>query len=543
MIQKSEIYQKILRQAAEYWRLPPHNIEQNVDPLVRFIAGALAVELEHAYNYLNDSELRIQNQLTRSLLPEDVHFPTPAHALATAAPELSEVAIQESLQLCVKDDQPMVFAPIQPTRLLKVRITNAKADGAPITSRTKIVTELSFKLETSTQLIDWQQISLYLGFAQQGFSQTEIFLNGQKMKVNTGFPALDETHLETCFQSDALLKQLVLSIYESRFLTISSNIASTDVVETLQIRFAQPVVVQDLETHLKNIFNVFPVVNRAWNEVSQFVPKNQLKCLHLQPKMPFAGLQAVTVGGKKVVFRPIATFGEQQALSYTIRYGGLGSKDNYNVWQRLSYLLQVVQREQNDNWLEKMGNTLSLEELHQILDQKVKNARVQTPLQDIYVLVHSDLNNGNDFKVQYWTSMGAAANGFHANTALNTLDTNLKPDSIRLLTPSQGGKAVPNETALLEQLRGRILHNGRLVTKADIESFCRIKFGNQIKKVYIGSTTGMEPRFQQNIIRFTEVVLTLDKDAQITDNDLLQLQIALEKQSCSAVPFKIRVND
>ena len=87
-INKNDLYRSILFRAADIYEVDIEDVErdigQNFDPIIRFMAGALAAELENVYRHLDDTEMRLQRRLTKILLPEYYHLPQPAHALATA---------------------------------------------------------------------------------------------------------------------------------------------------------------------------------------------------------------------------------------------------------------------------------------------------------------------------------------------------------------------------------------------------------------------------------------------------------------------------
>ena len=82
------LYKSILYRAADIYDVEYEDVErdigQNFDPIVRFMAGACASELERVYQHLHDTEGRLQKRLAKILLPEYFHLPQPAHALATA---------------------------------------------------------------------------------------------------------------------------------------------------------------------------------------------------------------------------------------------------------------------------------------------------------------------------------------------------------------------------------------------------------------------------------------------------------------------------
>ena len=135
---KEEIYQSILLRAADEWNLEFADLQQDIgesfDPLVRFMAGGLASELEKVYQSLDDTEMRLQKRLARVLLPEHYHLPDPAHALATATPEREELLVDETYTFRYvpnEEDADAVdvdFSPVFPTRVLPLRVAVVATD-------------------------------------------------------------------------------------------------------------------------------------------------------------------------------------------------------------------------------------------------------------------------------------------------------------------------------------------------------------------------------------------------------------------------------
>jgi hypothetical protein len=614
------IYQNILRRAADEWGIETDDAEksigQNFDPLVRFLAGACAQELEGVYAHLNETELRLQDRLSRLLLPEYLQHPRPAHGLATAAPYRHLLDMDETISLLRKTDEgeTFAFAPIQPTRLIEVDLKVVVADNQILDLRKKAIprlksdkiepdtfTTLLLGIETPLMPSDWQGISLYFDLKNsvdisektrffQQLSQSKIELNGHLVSVQSGFPHVEATVTQQ-LNGEERTRHRVRMAYQHHFLTIWSaqqtEIAiqppteqvlrghlshyglseaaitaqlnrvgdkTNELVLTwLKIRLPRSLSIRDLESRLSIRFNVFPVVNRRLCGIHAgehfFVQNNSIKCVHIQPEEPFAGIRVVRNESvhQNLTFRPFSQFRESNEPTYTIRYGGMGSRDNYRAWQRLAYLLGVLRDEyKQQDWIQKAGTALSLEEIHQILGKKVSAVDAKQPtFQDLYILLHSGFSgNGTRFRVEYWTCRGSAANKMAAQSRLTTTVADLESDSIEFVTTTEGGMDAPDELSRMETLRGMLLRRDRIVTKEDVKSFCREELRTQILGVVVRTVIGQDPRFQFGMTRLTEVVLTPNPNASVENWESVcnRLQWMLEEQSFSAVPFKVRIH-
>jgi hypothetical protein len=614
------IYQNILRRAADEWGIETDDAEksigQNFDPLVRFLAGACAHELESVYAHLNETELRLQDRLSRLLLPEYLQHPRPAHALVTAAPYRHLLDMDETLSLLRKTDEgeTFAFAPIQPTRLIEADLKVVVAEGQILDLRKKSIPRLKsdkmepdtfstllLGIETPLMSSEWQGISLCFDLKNsvdisektrffQHLSQAKIELNGHSVSVQSGFPHVEATMTQE-LNGDERTRHRVRMAYQHRFLTIWApqnaemllqpptervlrghlshyrlseaavtaqlNLVGEKINESvltwLKIQLPRALGIRDLEARLSIRFNVFPVVNRRLCGIHQgehfFVQNNSIKCVHIQPEEPFAGIRVVRNESvhQNLTFRPFSQFRESSEPTYTIRYGGAGSRDNYRAWQRLAYLSGVLRDEyKQQEWIQKAGTALSLEEMHQLLGKKISAIdSKQETFQDIYILLHSGFSgNGTRFRVEYWTCRGAAANRIMAQSSLTTSNSDLETNSIEFVTTTEGGMDAPNELSRMETLRGMLLRRDRIVTKEDVKSFCREELREQILGVVVRSVIGQDPRFQFGMTRLTEVVLTPNPNVEVENWESVcnRLQLMLEEQSFSAVPFKVIIH-
>jgi hypothetical protein len=329
------------------------------------------------------------------------------------------------------------------------------------------------------------------------------------------------------------------------------KLASPKINHWLKIELPTPMLHRGLAERLVIRFNVIPLVNRRFCVQKEMILKNTIKCLRVQPQEPFAGLHAVRMDNsdKSLTFRPFAQFRENMEPTYTVRTGGMGSRDNYTAWKRLLYLLELLRTEQQWEWIQNAGLAFSLEEMHQLLHKKLITNPVttnSTDFESLYILIHSGSSSRTALNVcaEYWTSQGESANRILAGTRLTTRDARLDEESLVLITPTQGGTDAPSETTRLEHLRGLLLRRDRLATQADIQSFCKQELGNQILQVKVSSSIGLDPTLGNCMTRLTEVILTPNPIAKVENWEAvcLALQESLAAQTYSTVPFKVILN-
>jgi hypothetical protein len=246
------IYQNILHRASEEWNVDTDDAErelgQHFDPLVRFLAGACSSELERVYQYLNDTENRLQDRLAKLVLPEYLQYPQPATALATAMPIGDSFTLTESVALIrAVDEQKILFTPVWDTALVPARIVVAVTDDTvidapsghkklnPVLRRqqgdTRFVSKILLGIETIAPVSSWKNTTLYFDLRGSSadeseklrffsiLAKAEFFFNGQKGAIQAGFPTMNAS-IENHLNGVENLYKTIRSRFEQHFLTL-----------------------------------------------------------------------------------------------------------------------------------------------------------------------------------------------------------------------------------------------------------------------------------------------------------------------------------
>lgn len=325
-----QIYQSILQRAADEWDVEYDDVERDIgqqyDPVVRFMAGAVASEMELVYQRMHDTETRIQERLAKTLLPEYFHLPTPAHALATARPSTESLPIDETasfIRYLGEKEGDIAFSPVFPSRLIpgevKVFAVPDKmldaGQRAPLRMRAGANTgerigKVLLGIETKAEKINWKDACLFFDIRGSSNNESEkarfyaslakstCLLNGEPIQVVSGLPE-SEFILEDYLNGNERLQNRVRLRYERHFLTfkdeeapIGGFIAPRDFVPRwftaqgmsqedvdkqmlrvekdlaktpmiwLEVHFGYPVELVQFSSRLIVKLNVFPVVNR-----------------------------------------------------------------------------------------------------------------------------------------------------------------------------------------------------------------------------------------------------------------------------------------
>jgi hypothetical protein len=611
----ANIYHSILLRAADEWGVEYEDVERDIgqqfDPVVRFMAGACASELELVYQHLHNTERRLQERLGQVLLPEYLHLPQPAHALAMARPTDEPVMIDDATEFIREAEEagkPIAFSPLWPVQLVPARLHIAATETRLLQlgrrTRLREATEaeefrrLLLGFELPEPISNWQRTSLYFDLRNSSPAERAVFLgalpasrcilNGRELLMSAGMPAANLL-LEDYLNGNERLLSQVRARYAPHFLTFTeaelpetapqapaeflprwfAHTASAQEVEAqlaamdteltkplywLEIHLGYAVAIPQLDARLDLRFNVFPVANRrlcgAGKGEHHYLQNTTIKWLHLQPEEDFASIRRVyeekAPEHPVFQFKPFADFKEGRSPSYTLRHGGVGRWDEFNAWQRLAYVVAVLQENyQHQELIQQAAASLSLEDVHHLLGKKIaETAAAKKPTRDIYVLLHSGATAGMRVRVEYWTSQGAAANSLAAKSALRCTSkaaASLDQESIELVTPTVDGRDPLNATEQIDAMKSALLSRGRLVTREDVRNFCREFLSDRAADLHVQDGVGLDPRLDFGMTRLLDVRVHPAPAAAKADWDGIcrQLQTLLEQKSASSIPIRV----
>lgn len=610
------IYQSILLRAADEWGVAYEDVERDIgqqfDPVVRFLAGACASELEQVYQQLHNVEGRIQQRLARILLPEYLHLPQPAHALATASPQDRLTTIDETTAFVWEDKEAgdVAFAPIWPMQLLPAQVKAVATEARLLkfgqrlrrpsaNPQPEAFRRIAIGLELPEPISNWQNVSLYFNLKTSSASERSHFLaalngsrctfDGQDLGAFSGLPG-ENLLLEDYLNGNERLQNQVRARYEHHFLTFTQRemplkppklpaeflqkwwalpsadqeamdeqlrpmgTAASKPLHWLEIHLAHPVTTVHLDAWLDIRFNVFPVVNRrlngAGNGEHHYLQNTTIKWLHLQPTEAFASIRRVYAEQPPeypvFLFKPFADFKESQEASYTLRHGGVGRWDDFNAWQRLAYVVSILQENyQHQELIQQAAASLSLEDIHHLLGKKIsETANQKDPAKDIYVLLHTGAKAGIRARVEYWTSQGAAANDIPAKSALrctSKLASQLDKASITLITPVSDGRDPLNLTQQMDAMKSALLSRGRIVTREDVKAFCQQFLGEKLAALTVKDGVERDPRPNFGMTRLLTVQIQPSPRAaqENWEGICAQLESLLMQKSASSIPIRV----
>ena len=555
---RDKIKQRLLKQAATAWGFDEANMD-GFDPVVDLLFGACAVEFERTTQAFQHSHPRAIKQLSQLLLPEVATSPTPAHTVLHARPTttvhlLSLTDAFTVAQEVVTTNPPQVtkrnltFSPAAPFRLRNGEVTHlatgkhlyaaetplrkqpiaAAAEGQRLPARTLW---LGLDLPESPEPIG--ELTFYLNWInvtegshyQATLPYLRWFAGEEALESRLGFgttaaPSTDGLGPEPVA---AVQRQRVMQAYHSQFVTVtlpalpSAEVpvvlretfpdAALDALPRRWLRVELPASLPpEAANNLGCAINCFPVLNQKLEGSKRpYRISTTNRIVPLTTPNHFLGVHRVaTSAGKEYRANPLPSVETDSASSYTVRQHGVGRFDARQAADLLDYLLNQLRDEATA--FEAAGSQRLTQEIkalrQQIARLEAMAGQQARPDATHYLIV--DAQQDEDVWIDYWSTVGAAANGVPSGSAAVAPGSADFQGPTTTLVPTRGGRAQPNDEERQYALRSALLSRRTLVTEEDIRAACRVFLGEVVRSVSVerGLRPSVHPRrsFERTVI-------------------------------------------
>jgi len=152
--------------------------------------------------------------------------------------------------------------------------------------------------------------------------------------------------------------------------------------------------------------------------------------------------------------------------------------------------------------------------------------------------------------IRYWTTAAENANmikpleldeGQKQSSIGHAPD--VSSESLRLITPSAGGKKQPSDEEYIDTLRKLLLTRTRIVTAEDIKAFCYEYFHPNKVTVEVGKSVRQSERPGHGLVRTIEIKIRFANRQSFSQEDMRfykeELTQVLEQHSANVMPFHI----
>ena len=235
--------------------------------------------------------------------------------------------------------------------------------------------------------------------------------------------------------------------------------------------------------------------------------------------------------------------------NYSIRNGGAERFDTRDAQQMIAYLFELLRDEKaafaayGNDFLNSILKTL--EQNLSLIEKRSQKMQEATEL--INYLIVKPQNNSNMMYLRYWTTLADAANHIRRGTKLQQFESvKIKAESLRLITTTVGGRSSLGSSERIQAYKYGLTTKDRIVTNADLLSFCYYELGSKIEDVKLTTGVSISSNPKEGLKKTTDIYLKASKNVGLSESDwdtLLSLLLSkLNSRSISNVNYRLFVN-
>jgi len=527
--------------------IKPLNPEE-YDPVVDKIFKANAVELEKLYVEIEESQAEIILNLSHSLVPDLSLLPEPGYTVAQITPKASRVSTtpEDQYQITGQSDTgekyEYYFSPLfeheYPECTIKAIITDNSAivveGNQPTivreTAGTKTISSIWLGLDIA-KVKENDMLSFYLGNSivdefdknHYIFNTSKWVLDGMAEKELTVSRGIEGFNRGNGNQRDLLNTLEVPNNHEKQifsrlrkgFIHVSipesvnlnkrefpPQLEDLDLVSGLKIKAALCWIKIELPLSLPNNFlienilfpNCIPLINRRLQE-KHVVKSNYDRILLPMPtsnlfldvhKIQDARNKEDDTKYQRVDFLHT----DSRPGTYTLRSGSRVRRLNREDASRRIYRLLEVIQDEHSTFKEEGVNRLR--EDFDIIEKAINRIKSQIPdffredeRKSTYFCIANFRQGATRLQYQYWETQGNLIRHLGDKTGLEVTSSAINLGRSRSIIPIQHGKGELSPEDYINQLKISLLSRGRIMSRGDIELYCKSRYGTllEVKKI------------------------------------------------------------
>ncbi len=297
--------------------------------------------------------------------------------------------------------------------------------------------------------------------------------------------------------------------------------------------------------------NCLPVVNRRRHEQKYRLREmNNIIPIKVNANDHFLSVQEL-YDDRNIHYSEIPYTQANQSFegSYSIRNGGAERFDSRNAQQLIEYLFELLRDEKAafaSYGTDFLNNILkTLEQNLALIEKKSRLAENGSELLNYLIVKPSE--KATMLYLQYWTTLADTANNIRRGTRLQQFEMlKIKQDSLRLMTGTVGGRDRLGATDRIQAYKYGLTTKDRIVTQADLVSFCYYELGNKITDVKIGKGLEVSSNPKEGFKKTVDIFLKPAGNNRLSTDDwdtlLSLLQSKLTSRSIIASNYRLFVN-
>jgi hypothetical protein len=237
------------------------------------------------------------------------------------------------------------------------------------------------------------------------------------------------------------------------------------------------------------------------------------------------------------------------------RKGGLGRQDPRKLKNMLNLLANLLKEEAilltKDGTREDLNKLNLLTRALNDFDSSIVVEKVDK-LKQTGNIILKPLKFHSKIFVRFWSTAADEANSIKplkGEDAVRQCELGFGPeirtDSVRLITPTSGGRKKPSEEEHLDTVRKLLLTRGRVVTVEDIKTYCYEQFSGMNIDVEVRKSVGQSKTPGFGLVRNVEIIIQFPDKSKLGESELENLKdellLKLEQDSEITMPFLIKI--
>lgn len=281
-----------------------------------------------------------------------------------------------------------------------------------------------------------------------------------------------------------------------------------------------PAVIDELQIAL----NCFPVINRRRHDQKYRLREvNNIIPIKVSAEDHFLSVKEL-YDDRGIYYSEIPYTQATQSFegSYTIRNGGAERFDPRNAQQLIEYLFELLRDEKaafasyGSDFLNNILKTL--EQNLALIEKKSKLADTGNELNN-YLIV-KPASKSSMLYLQYWTTLADNANHIRRGSRLLQFETmKMKGESLRFMTGTIGGRNSLGATERIQAYKYGLTTKDRIVTQADLVSYCYYELGSKITNVKIGKGVMISANPKEGFQKTVDIFLQPSPNVQLAADD------------------------
>lgn len=405
--------------------------------------------------------------------------------------------------------------------------------------------------------INDQEIPYKEGFNVENYTiDIDAVVNKNYNKINQLYSDVNDFYSDKFFHftKDIIIKDEVFKVPDELINIFGDKVTSMNEAGNiiwLQVQFPEVVINETFENVMFYI-NAIPVINKRLLTQNQTIG-SFINYIPLSSDDIFLDLDSINDSRGYQYHIKEFSEGNLDIGDATLRHTGVTRFDERNASELIQYLIELLKDESAsftviggdfiDGTIKEINKSIATLEQH-IKEKKFTKSNFP------YAIIRpksTAVKNDNDFfTVSYWVTNGDEANDLKVGTHLDCIgSSDFKQDTIMFINTTVGGKSRMDTKSKIDSYREALLTRGRIVTFADIKTFCQNHFKFTIKGIEIKKGTKIDSSTNKGFVRTIDIILerNLATEYQISDFEWQYLcdnmLYKLDKSSSNIYPYRL----